>query len=69
MEIQEVAITIDSSGKAMLETKGFRGELCLASLRAAIGALGGDVESQTLKPEYYDRPQDQAGEYLSHGTF
>jgi hypothetical protein len=49
-------------GKVELEGSGFKGQTCDVALGRFLKALGGPVEEQRHKPEYYEAETEQQNE-------
>jgi hypothetical protein len=47
------------SGKVEIEGEGFKGQTCDAAIGRFLKALGGPVEEQNYKPEYYEAEAEQ----------
>lgn len=54
--MKTIEITIDESGKTIVETHGFTGSSCSDATKAIEQALGA-VSHDTKKPEYYQQAQ------------
>ncbi len=57
MDLQEVRIAIDKSGKVRVDVNGVKGMKCLDVTRALEEALGGEVERE-MTPEAYEQEQE-----------
>jgi hypothetical protein len=55
MEMQELEITIDKSGKVQVAVRGVQGEGCLALTKNIENAVG-TVEERGFTAEYYGQP-------------
>jgi hypothetical protein len=54
MELQEVEITIDKSGKVIVHVRGVKGQACLELTSELEKILGGEVEVREFTPEMMD---------------
>jgi|GEM_PF-535581 len=52
MEFQEIEVVIDKDGKVRIEVNGVKGPGCLDITKALEQALGGDIESREMRPEF-----------------
>lgn len=56
-QMREIVVTVESDGSTVVETSGFAGGECKKMTAALEGALG-TVETDTLKREYHQAPQE-----------
>ena len=52
--METITVTIHN-GQVKIETKGFKGSACQIATKGIEAALGG-AESETLTPEFYQKP-------------
>ena len=52
---QEMEIIITPEGEVKIEVRGIEGAGCVPELERVAAALG-EIQSTSLKPEYYTRP-------------
>ena len=55
MEMKELEITIDKTGKVQVAVRGVQGEGCLDLTKNIENAVG-TVEEREYTPEYYEQP-------------
>jgi hypothetical protein len=68
MEMQEIEIYIDKTGKVRVEVRGVKGKACLDITRSLEEALGGQVESREFTPEADEDLPNQLDQRLHGGT-
>lgn len=60
MEMQELEITIDKTGRVQVAVRGIHGEGCLALTKNIENAVGA-VQEREYTAEYYEQPEEVSG--------
>ena len=55
MAQQKILVTIPLEGPISAEALGYEGPACSLDMKAVLDALGGQVEKESKKPEYFRR--------------
>jgi hypothetical protein len=58
MEIQEIEVVIDKTGRVQIQVRGVQGQKCLELTKDLEAALGGQVLSRELTAEAYSVDQE-----------
>jgi hypothetical protein len=56
MDKKELEITISPDGEVTVRVRCVKGQSCVDETKFLEAALGGEVESRELTPEYYEQP-------------
>jgi hypothetical protein len=56
MDKKELEITISPDGEVSVKVKCIKGQACVDETKFLEEALGGEVQSRELTPEYYEQP-------------
>ncbi|MBI9047844.1 MAG: DUF2997 domain-containing protein [Anaerolineaceae bacterium] len=59
MNVEEVHINIDKSGKVSLSLQGVKGEVCFQITKDLEALLGNEISERKFKHEYYEKPTQQ----------
>lgn len=59
MDIQEIEVTINKSGKVEIHMKGFKGDECIIVTKELENTLGGEVDVREFLVEYFEEKNNQ----------
>jgi hypothetical protein len=59
MDIQEIEVTINKSGKVEIHMKGFKGDECIIVTKELENTLGGEVDVREFLAEYFEEKNNQ----------